>query len=114
MDSKKLEEIKARVEAATQGPWEIYKDHLFSAFDRYGISTYFEWPVCKAGGNLTAQNAEFIAHAREDIPALVIEVERLQAIIEQLQQEIKDNNDIGLPGLPPRSVYPELYEELDL
>ena len=50
----RLEEIRSRAEAATPGPWEI------------GV-TYNH-----------GRNATFIAHAREDIPYLLAEVERLQ------------------------------------
>lgn len=67
MDTKALQEIKAREQAATPGPWEK-------------LSFY----ICNKNKTVIAgvgvrENAQFIAHARTDIPALVAEVERLMA-----------------------------------
>ena len=74
----RLDEIKARVEAATPGPWP--KDYVYNAirhisrncdFIESDIDPEFGWlygPV---------DDPTFIAHAREDIPYLLAEVERL-------------------------------------
>lgn len=72
MDPKYLAEIKAREQAAMPGPWEYecfgrYEDHdeciLKTGTDECEISA--------------KEDAEFIAHARTDIPVLIAEVERL-------------------------------------
>lgn len=73
MDAKQLAEIKAREQAATPGPWEYecfgrYEDH-----DECILKT--ETDECEISAK---EDAEFIAHARTDIPALVAEVEQLQ------------------------------------
>lgn len=73
MDAKQLTEIKAREQAATPGPWEYecfgrYEDH-----DECILKT--ETDECEISAK---EDAEFIAHARTDIPALVAEVEQLQ------------------------------------
>lgn len=73
-----LEAISARAEAATPGPWETL-DNITTAV----------W----SGGNpiaLTYQSmpdADFIAHAREDIPALLAEVKRLNIVLQDERKE---------------------------
>ena len=90
-----LEAIKARAAAATEGPWE---------WDDPGIGQHWSCPkpwmeVVNAdvacgpycyGGSVrpieSAADGQFIAHAREDIPALVAEVERLRAARDYLER----------------------------
>ena len=66
MNQKSIDEIKAREQMATPGPWENNDSGI--------ISAPFLSIVCNT--TLTA-DADFIAHARADIPALIAEVERL-------------------------------------
>ncbi len=67
-----LEAIKRRCEAATPGPWTtlgaVVADGSSCLDDR-------------------ARNAEFIAHAREDVPALLEAVERLLSMLTDAQTE---------------------------
>lgn len=77
MDAKYLAEIKAREQVATPGPWE-------EKTNRHPQCNGEPWGwISGASGNITwsgyvgKTNADFIAHARTDIPALVAEVERL-------------------------------------
>lgn len=82
-----LDAIKARLNATAPGPWEVYNpngsDHgaLWSvANDGYhnptesGDDAFGLYLDC--GG---IEDAEFIAHAREDVPALLAEIARLKA-----------------------------------
>lgn len=67
-----LQAIKERAEKATPGPWKVGRQSPNGACN-----------VGTINGLLTAQttdgsNAEFIAHAREDVPKLLAEVERLR------------------------------------
>ena len=71
MNAEKLNEIKERAEKATSGPWDM-QDDLFVV---EGDGLILGDMVAKA---TSEADAKFIAHAREDIPALVAEVERLQ------------------------------------
>lgn len=70
----RLEGIKRRCEAATPGTWErrqgLYHDHQVAA-RRVGKN-----PIIVVGSTFD-RDAEFIAHARQDIPTLVREYERL-------------------------------------
>jgi hypothetical protein len=66
-----LSAIKARIEAASAGPWTAHPDGLVWA-PRLGD------PV---SGSAELEDAEFIAAARLDVPALVAEVERLTRLL---------------------------------
>jgi hypothetical protein len=80
-----LSAIKARAAAATPGPWTVDREH-YEGDDYYPVGIrsaldckepmlfYFDdW----ADAATINADADFIAAAREDIPALVAEVERL-------------------------------------
>lgn len=85
MDEAKLSEIEARASSATPGPWLMEHDVWHpvirqSQFDGFGPI------VCReANGDSGLRwhpNADFISHAREDVPALVAEVRRLREALE--------------------------------
>lgn len=82
LTKEQLDAIKARVEKATAGPWNAYtmageynvevlggKDIFISASNGFG-----HWI------EVSKEDAEFTAHARQDVPALIAEVERLQML----------------------------------
>lgn len=88
MNAEKLNEIKERAEKATSGPWKIFKNE-----DGTLIGTAYAHPQLKDAVPVVGiaiqgkephriiymdrVDAEFISHAREDVPKLVAEVERL-------------------------------------
>ncbi len=81
-----LEPIKKRLEAASEPPWqdEITNDgdivvHIPRGHDVYLGGMEGTCPACFG-------NQEFIAHARQDIPNLVAEVERLREENAELQK----------------------------
>lgn len=81
-----LDTIEARANAATRGPWRAFYDDyergtwLVSQVDSEGL--IHDDGIIVASG-VPAADADFVAAAREDIPALVAEVRRLRdAIIE--------------------------------
>jgi uncharacterized protein YbaR (Trm112 family) len=81
-----LNEIKERAEKATQGPWGI--DFPLLVCDQCG-NTYeivqsdvFLAPV--VAESKSEADAEFIAHAREDIPNLLDHIAELETEIERL------------------------------
>jgi hypothetical protein len=96
MTSKELREIELRAKAASPGPWGGYHLGLMIPGGRIGNNGY-GWqvqcwkkdeqgrPVVFAGiadcvnldGLNDEANAEFIAHAREDVPKLVRQVRKL-------------------------------------
>lgn len=82
--SSRLDEIKARAEAATKGPWSD------SAGDGYGPflainSAGATVARCDYGPYEGSRDAEFVAHARTDVPALVAAVEEVLS----LHKEVK-------------------------
>ena len=66
---KRLDEIEARANAATEGPWNVFVGRI----DHPGRSL-----VAVAYDVVCDEDADFIAHARTDVPALV---EALQAVL---------------------------------
>ena len=74
-----LDAIEARCEAATEGPW--HKDGIYRVFAPTGQIVAY---------SMNSANREFVQHAREDVPALLAEVRRLQAVVEQIKAEAWD------------------------
>ena len=88
MTEERFAEIRARAEAATPGPW-VDRLRDFEGVDGYGLESH---PTVEANGKTVCifyereiddenddADAAFIAAAREDVPALLAEVERLRA-----------------------------------
>lgn len=78
MTDEELAVIKERAEKATPGPW--YSDY---ASRPYVMAEHT--PVADVA---TDADADFIVHARTDVPALVAEVERLQGEEDHLQDAL--------------------------
>ena len=95
MTEKELQEIRARAEAATEGPWEWRKleydeddsDTEMPWLDCAGDDPVMDFGDCEQyypteGTPPNEADAEFIAAARQDVPKLLAEVERLRTVIE--------------------------------
>ena len=87
---ERLKEIKQRAERATKGPWGVR--HLCSGCtpeDDEGAGLGLELigpPQPWLEGQFArAADAQFCAHARDDIPDLVAEVERLWELRDELR-----------------------------
>lgn len=79
-----LEEIRERCEKATAGPWRS-RFHPNGCLldiacddrpDTLATTAFLGWTI-----NESERNANFIAHAREDVPVLLAYVEELEAAI---------------------------------
>lgn len=80
-----LNMIKERAKKATPGPW--YADDEKwpgNANLQYWFDTHYDG----VGAAATKADAEFIANAREDIPKLVAEIERLREAIKTAKREL--------------------------
>jgi hypothetical protein len=95
-----LDAIKARAEAATDGPWRVISDYIPGVIEVEGPTASNDYVA-----ELSADKAdlEFIAHARQDIPALAAAVE---AVLE-LHKPITDDgnslrNWLGMGNGKPR------------
>lgn len=83
LSDSELDAIEARANAATQGPWTVGRGDVIAK--TWG---WYELDVCAsvdAAANLQEEaDVIFIAHAREDVPALATELrsarKRLQAV----------------------------------
>jgi hypothetical protein len=83
-----LEAIKARTEAATEGPWDWGPLDMTKS-GKLALQAPGMRPIVKAASAdvwPSAADAAFIAAARSDVPALVAEVERLLADLAECQQ----------------------------
>ena len=87
MNQEQLNTIKQRVEKTTPGPWIVAPEKCGPEGQSVYESDSFGW-ICEVGdpyprgNNRPQENMEFIAHAREDVPALVAEIERLREALE--------------------------------
>ncbi len=77
-----LDEVRKRCEAATKGPWISFVEGR----DFLGGESVIGRGVDRAEDDLyligkTVEDQDFIAHARQDIPLLLDEIERLQKLL---------------------------------
>ena len=75
-----IEEIKEREQVATQGPWKVEPIAHRGVIAVKEGAAWIDWICSMQMSNRPncANDTDFIAHAREDIPVLLAEVERLQ------------------------------------
>ncbi|MCC4304213.1 MULTISPECIES: hypothetical protein [Rhodococcus] len=78
-----VEHTKALEAAATPGPWHTEPSKHVSG--RYVIDTESRTIMHVTGPVHSSADAEFIAHARTAVPALVAAVERVQALADDLE-----------------------------
>jgi hypothetical protein len=78
MSEDELIQIEGRYQLATSGPWKSFiegRDHDSGAdFIRTGDEDIYLSGASRA-------DQDFVAHARQDVPALIVEVRRLQALV---------------------------------
>jgi hypothetical protein len=86
VDSDRLEEIRQRADDATPGPWSVYEMRHGATYitrpDLVGIAR--EWAMF-----WQPADGEFIAHARQDVPALLAERDRLAAENRDLRAKLE-------------------------
>ncbi|WP_328313148.1 hypothetical protein OG432_24715 [Streptomyces sp. NBC_00442] len=80
-------EIRARVEAATEGPWHV-ENHKPSLERLVEDETGLLSVSLGYLGNNNQDDAAFIAHAREDVPALLAELDRLRVERDALKDRL--------------------------
>ena len=85
LTTEEVAAIRARCAAATPGPWRAYiegRDHTSgSSFIMTGEGEVRGDDIELSGTTLADQ--DFIAHARQDIPRLLAEIQRLQNLGQQ-------------------------------
>lgn len=79
--------IKARADKATAGPWELSPHSIGKGGWISGEHGSYTDIVINAGTDRALTNADFIAHARTDIPALIAALEASEAARVKAEQE---------------------------
>lgn len=103
MTKEQIDAIASRAAAAERGPWCVMNggDNETSTFidGPEGDVLIRDW---RGSGHLSEEyvwvkepNAEFIAHAREDIPALLAEVERLHDELAKTRAVTEDKVEVA-------------------
>ncbi|WP_301993973.1 ead/Ea22-like family protein [Brevibacillus laterosporus] len=89
MTREEIEAIRERVEKATEGPWRVVPGKMvcFDIYDVYDVYDKLDRSLIHR-----EEDAKFIAHAREDIPKLLAEIERLNSVIARLGCETGEIN----------------------
>lgn len=93
-----LDEIEARAEAATPGPWGLKK------YGGIGAGAFYINPVLinvEGWEDCTGADLAFLAHAREDVPRLCQAVRELAEAL-GLAVRMLDSEDV--PGMADREV----------
>ena len=103
MTTLDLEPIKERLAAATPGPWKAKED----SWDGYSVVIDDSGPGVSIIAEQIGQgedkgrgDAEFIAHAPEDIAALITEVETLRGQVEAVKKIVRSPGITTVKGSP--------------
>jgi hypothetical protein len=86
MHKEEIEAIKRRCEAATRGPWKLTP--LMSRNMRNPSAYLVTMPDGINSSDLLKNDAEFIAASREDVPALLAEVEKLRGLLSDVESNL--------------------------
>lgn len=86
INAEQLNAIKERAAKATPGPWKFGATGLL-----HSVETHEQLLRTQIPGGIVARwvDTQFIAHSREDIPALVAEVERLNTVKHRLNSDVE-------------------------
>src|SRR5690625_5164317 len=97
LTDEELEEIRDRVDNATKGPWITTMGGVSSRHaESYNYSGKNTREICALSDgeyivNMNEENdAAFIAHARQDIPKLLAEIDRLNRLYCELKKLIQN------------------------
>lgn len=95
MTALDLSAIEARANAATAPPWKICPDEDSEDLELICCGGPYEHggPICTH--LLTGEDAEFIAAARTDIPALVAEVKRLRGEVYEAHGHLQADGGVA-------------------
>ena len=84
MTEQQLAAIEERAAAATEPPWD-YEQIYGHSICPFRLVYEYEGERLTIAINLDREDAEFIAAARDDVPALVAEVRKLRGLLGELQ-----------------------------
>lgn len=127
MSAEKLAEIAAREAAATPGPWGSHRDldgvYTVEANPRVSLAEGMAHDGVVAtvhpvdGDQEAYANVRFIAHAREDVPALLARIAELETALaaagRSLSSFIFDSDDPGVDALGAQWLYHQALPQAD-
>lgn len=88
MTKERMEEARARCDAATKGPWEAFNNGRIVVRQAPGsISTISDFSFCTANDN-SDNDAAFCAHARQDLPDALDTIDKLEKKNASLRAEL--------------------------
>ena len=129
LSKEQLAAICARADAATPGPWKWHEGDLltednfsrqhshssmFSSVlhltdDAQGVNDLVSWEYVRS-----VEDAEFIANARADIPALLAHIDALEAERDALQQAVNEAWDITSEPISSEvEMHPRITQIMD-
>lgn len=116
MNHEQIEAIRKREGKATAGPWFSDYQDVKSASTlnmKYGAPAVIAEVIYNE-----VDDAEFIAHAREDVSLLLAEVERLKHVLNKIRartfcEDTLDIVDRELVGIAPLTLAEQLEEDDD-
>jgi hypothetical protein len=92
-----LESIRARVEKATEGPWRREISRWLGGEERRVIAALKKRQIAQIGvagcrfGLQDQHNADFVAHARQDIPALLEVAEAAKGCLKAARMVLRES-----------------------
>ena len=112
---KRLDEIEARTTAATEGPW-TWATHSTADGDEWAVFSPADWALA-TNRDGWGYDAEFIAHARHDVPALVAALRAVLELHDELDghcwycRDINDDSPIPYPCPAVTTIRQHLGED---
>lgn len=103
-----IQNIRSRVEKASPGPWERDTNVPFSTKFMGIFAPELKRYIIRAEDEptTTRADAEFIAHAREDIPALLAIIDNIHALVMSTDGDYLEGSDFdGLVGEVQRVLF---------
>lgn len=100
LTEQQLTDIEARATAATQGPWTVELEQCDCSDGYCHHGTYVSAIYAADGarrdeiGDFTDADWQFTIHARQDVPALLAEVRRLQTELETANARVNAVTDL--------------------
>lgn len=114
MTPEQFAAIEARANAATEGPWTA---------ETTGVAGGDHWYVCDEGEAIASiscndgtnedqrePDAEFIAHSRTDIPALLVAVRERDNTIARIREVLDDYDGLNAEPIPKLSTHTWMHE----
>lgn len=98
MSKPDLAAIRARVEAATEGPWEWEATNPAMSGEHWTMRIQGKPGIRFAVAEYQhgTGNADFIANARQDVPALLTYIDELENQLDEVRALVGPDNESGM------------------